>query len=136
MNIFEIGLIIWVIFASTLWLVIRSVKPEWLGLEKNINKQIIDNVKVEKCPKCDGGYLKPQLAKSIRVRGLPVFNMYIKNQKLTSQCNNCKFTEKKYYKYKRISLTNKVYFNQFSNILFNFCIAAIIICFAIMLFFK
>jgi hypothetical protein len=108
LNTFEIALLIWILLAVSVWLIIRKLKPEWIGLSKDLNKQIIDGVKFETCPKCKNGLLEPQLNRKIKIHGIPVFYMYIKNQNIDLHCNQCTHKETIFVKHYRFSLTQKL----------------------------
>ncbi len=108
LNTFEIILIAWILLCGSIWLIIRKFKPEWIGLSKNLNKQVIDGVKFEPCSDCEKGLLEPVLNRNVKIRGIPFFHMYIKNQNIDLQCNQCSHKETVFVKYKRVSLIQKI----------------------------
>ena len=89
-------------------MIIRKLRPEWVGLSKNLNRQIIDKVKFESCPKCKNGFLEPVLNRKIKVRGIPVLYMYIKNENIELNCNQCPHKEMRFVEHMRISLIQKI----------------------------
>ena len=38
---------LWVMFVVSAWLIIKKLKPEWIGLSKDLNEQIIDGVNTQ-----------------------------------------------------------------------------------------
>ena len=107
-NNFEIAILTWILCVVSVWMLIRKFKPEWIGLSGDLNKQIIDNVKFEACSQCKNGLLEPKLNRNIKVRGIPVLYMYIKNEQIQLHCNQCDHMETKFVDHMRFSLIHKL----------------------------
>ena len=95
-------------FVVSAWLIIKKLKPEWIGLSKDLNEQIIDGVKFEDCSQCESGLLEPIVNSKIKVHGIPVFYLYIKNENIELCCNRCAHKETRFVEYMRLSLVQKI----------------------------
>lgn len=108
MNLFDIGLLIWIGVVVIIWLIIRRLRPDLLGLGDDFNKQAIDGVKLSPCSLCHVGQLAPYF-KDIEKRkgiGIPPGLFYIAGAPDEYRCTTCDYRtqEVKKKKYTRISL--------------------------------
>jgi hypothetical protein len=109
----NILIILWIVIVVTAYLLIRSHRPEWVGLGKDFNKQKIDGVRYLVCPMCTGGTLEPKFKWWQYCIGvtLPPGIMYIAGNPYILICSNCNFKTAEIEKRKlftRISLTHKL----------------------------
>ncbi len=108
-----IGMLCWVAFCCTVWLIVRNKKPDLLGLGKDLNKQRIDGVKYSTCNNCHTGSLEPAFKWWQYCVGitLPPGIIYILGSPYEYRCTNCAYKEENKYnnsKFTRISLTHRL----------------------------
>ena len=95
------------------WLLIRKLRPHWIGLGRDFNDQKIDGVKYHKCPRCESGRLEPKYKQSLfrPAMGIPFGVIYRPGPPEEYICLNCEQRFPGNYfkeKFTRISLASRV----------------------------
>jgi hypothetical protein len=103
----------WIIIVGTAYLYIRKRKPEWVGLGEDFNKQKVDGVRYNLCPKCNRGNLEPKFKWWQFCLGfsLPPGIMYVAGSPhslICSKCNHVSVNTDGKKLFTRISLTHKL----------------------------
>jgi len=86
-------ILLWVVFCTAVWLIIRKKRPEWIGLGNDFNKQKINGVKYEPCSKCGVGRLEP-IFHSFEKRHtiiIPSGLIYVVGSPDEYKCTNCDY---------------------------------------------
>lgn len=131
MNNLEYFALVWVIFCAAVWLIIRKKRPEWIGLGTDFNRQKIDGVRYNVCPKCSQGTLEPKFKWWQHCIGitLPPGVIYIAGNPYSLICSKCEFKTEKIDKkriFTRISLRHKLSKEFFISFGVNLIIALIV----------
>ena len=112
-NLWIILTLAWIVIFVSIYLYIRKHKPEWIGLGEDFNKQKIDGVKYDICPKCSQGTLEPKFRWWQYCIGItiPPGILFIAGNPYPLICSKCDFLTEEIDKkriFTRISLTHKL----------------------------
>jgi hypothetical protein len=117
--------LLWVAFCTAAWLIIRRKRPEWIGLGTDFNKQKIDGVRYESCPKCTDGRLQP-IFHSLEKRNtitIPPGLIYVVGTPDEYKCTHCGYAAPRNLfkrRFTRISLAHRLPEGEATKILLKF----------------